>query len=374
MSKNIICVGFCCVDVLVRGMHEIDRSKEHIAADNITIWGGGDAFNEAVVLGQLGNNVKILTGLGTDGAAAMLKSIMRKAKVDYTLSEVQEGGKTSIAVPIVFQDAERCILASGLSASLNFYMNPEKIIDAKVVSLGSLYFPPLSNEKNTLEIVKKAKKNGSIVCADMMWINDGSCTLEKYKEVWSYIDYFFPNEEEAANLTGEKEAKRIATLLALKARGIDNIIIIDLFDNRLEKAEEMGAKYSINSGKGDMTETVMRLTNGQGTTYVFETAGNPVTTNAAAKIVKCGGKIVMVGQVHQPVEYDFFEINSKEVDLLNVFRYANIYPMAIESVNSGLINVEQIVTDKFDWKNAQKAFETALHNKQEALKVVIENR
>lgn len=37
MSNSIICVGFCCVDVLVRGMHKIDRSQEHIPADNITI-------------------------------------------------------------------------------------------------------------------------------------------------------------------------------------------------------------------------------------------------------------------------------------------------------------------------------------------------
>ena len=164
----------------------------------------------------------------------------------------------------------------------------------------------------------------------------------------------------------------LMTLLALKARGIDNIIMMDLFENRLEKAKEMGAKYCINSGKEDMAEAVMRLTGRQGTTYVFETAGNPVTTKAAAKIAKCGGKIVMVGQVHQPVDYDFFEINSKEVDILNVFRYANIYPMALESVNSGRIDVKQIVTDIYSWEEAQKAFDVALHNKQEVLKIVIE--
>ncbi len=80
----------------------------------------------------------------------------------------------------------------------------------------------------------------------------------------------------------------------------------------------------------------------------------------------------MVGQVHQPVDYDFFEINSKEVDILNVFRYANIYPMALESVNSGRIDVKQIVTDIYSWEEAQKAFDVALHNKQEVLKIVIE--
>lgn len=164
----------------------------------------------------------------------------------------------------------------------------------------------------------------------------------------------------------------LMTLLSLKARGIDNIIVMDLFDNRLEQAKSMGAKYTVNSGKEDMVQAVMELTGGVGTKYVFETAGNPVTTNAAAKIAKCGGSIVMVGQVHQPVQYDFFEINSKEVDLLNVFRYANIYPMALESVSSGRIDVKQIVSDRFAWKQSQEAFECALYNKKDAIKVVIE--
>lgn len=220
---DVVCIGFCCVDVCVRGMKEIDRSRELIPADNITIWGGGDAFNEACVLGKLGNSVKLMTGLGTDAAADMLRAIMEKANVDCSLSTITEEGTTSIAVPIVFHDAERGILSSGLSDSLNFYMNPDLLPRAKVVSLGSLYFPPLSDEKNTLEIVKKAKASGSIVCADMMWMDDGSCKLEKYDSVWPYIDYFFPNEQEAASLTGESDPRKMGERFL--ECGVKNVII-----------------------------------------------------------------------------------------------------------------------------------------------------
>ena len=164
----------------------------------------------------------------------------------------------------------------------------------------------------------------------------------------------------------------LVTLMALKSRGIDNIIMMDLFDNRLEMAKELGAKYVVNSGETDMIQAAMDLTDGKGTTFVFETAGAPVTTKAAAKIVKRCGKIVMVGQVHVPVEYDFFEINSKEVDIINVFRYANIYPMALEAVENGRIDVKQIVTKTFKWEQAQEAFECALHNKKDVVKLVIE--
>lgn len=121
-----------------------------------------------------------------------------------------------------------------------------------------------------------------------------------------------------------------------------------------------------------MVQAVLERTDGKGTAYVFETAGNPITTNAAAGIVKRGGKIVMVGQVHQPVTYDFFEVNSKEADIINVFRYANIYPMALEAVKSGRVDVKRIVSKIFLWENTQEAYECALYDKKDAVKVVIE--
>ncbi len=164
----------------------------------------------------------------------------------------------------------------------------------------------------------------------------------------------------------------LMTLVSLKARGIDDITVIDLFDNRLEMAMELGAKRVVNSSQVDMVNTMQQLTDGKGTEYVFETAGNPITANAAAKIVKTGGKVVMVGQIHQLTEYDFFEINMKEVDLINVFRYANIYPIALDVISTGKIDVKKMVTKSLKKEESQQAFEYALYNKQDAVKVVIE--
>ena len=223
MTDSVICIGFCCVDVLVRGLKAINKEQEQMPVDKITLWVGGDAMNEAYVLKHMGNNVRLYTGFGEYSAADFIKGVLDRADIDYSLSEIQKGGDTSIAIPVVYQDAERGILTPGLSDSLNFHMDPEKVKGAKVVSLGSLYFPPLIDEKNTLEIVKAAKESGSIVCADMMWVDDGTCTLEKYKEVWKYIDYFFPNEDEARNLTGKEEPEEMAQILM--DYGVKHVVI-----------------------------------------------------------------------------------------------------------------------------------------------------
>ena len=62
---DAICVGSCCVDVLVYGMPEkLDFNHEVIQTRGNKLWIGGDALNEALVLTRLGRKVKLMCGLG----------------------------------------------------------------------------------------------------------------------------------------------------------------------------------------------------------------------------------------------------------------------------------------------------------------------
>lgn len=212
MEQEVLCIGFCCVDVLIRGLGEIDRSREGIPAEKITMWIGGDAMNEAYVLKHLGNRVKLLTGLADDGAAKFIRAVLDEAGIDYSLSYQMQDSDTTIACPVVFQDAERSIINAGLSDSLRFMIDPTTMPKARVVSLASLFMPPLDKPQQVLEVARQAKANGSIVCADMMW-TEGVSNLETFREVWQYIDYFFPNEDEAAKLTGKDDPEEMAKTL-----------------------------------------------------------------------------------------------------------------------------------------------------------------
>ena len=85
-----------------------------------------------------------------------------------------------------------------------------------------------------------------------------------------------------------------------------------------------------------------------------------------------GGVIVVVGNVHDPVTYDFMEVNGKEVDIMTTFRYRNIYPMAINAIAGGKIDVKKVATNFMKFEDIQEAFEIAYKQKQTALKVVVE--
>ena len=55
-------------------------------------------------------------------------------------------------------------------------------------------------------------------------------------------------------------------MMALKARGVSEVYVVDLMDKRLEKAMELGATGVINGGKEDVVAKIKELT-GEGLTY-----------------------------------------------------------------------------------------------------------
>ena len=138
-------------------------------------------------------------------------------------------------------------------------------------------------------------------------------------------------------------------------------------------AKKVAATHVINSKEQDLMEAITALTDGQGVDVVFETAGNAITTAQTNKVVKRGGTIALVGNTHSKVDFSFSDIGFKENDIVTVFRYRNTYPTAIKlASDASNIDVKQVITDIFPFEQSQQAFERALFNKRDSLKVAIE--
>ena len=164
----------------------------------------------------------------------------------------------------------------------------------------------------------------------------------------------------------------LMTIASLKAMGVSTVIASDLYQNRLENAKKMGAGNTVNAKEEDVKKRVMELTGGRGADLVFETAGNQKTAAQTIDLVRPGGKIVMVGNVHGETPFRFMEANNKEADVISVFRYVNIYPMAISAVASGQINVKDMISKTFPFEKTQEAFECAVNEQDTVMKVLIE--
>ena len=164
----------------------------------------------------------------------------------------------------------------------------------------------------------------------------------------------------------------LVTMMALKAMGVTKVYTVDIMEKRLQKALELGADGVINAGQADAVEEVRKLTDGKGCDLVIETAGTQATTVQAIRMTKKGAAIVLVGysksgEMTLPMSLAL----DKELTFKTVFRYRHIYPMAIDAVAAGKVNLKGIVTDIFSLDEAQKAMDYSVNNKADIVKAVI---
>ncbi len=164
----------------------------------------------------------------------------------------------------------------------------------------------------------------------------------------------------------------LVSLMALKAEGVSRIYVVDIMDKRLDKALELGATKVINPTKTDLKQEIEALTEGRGVDLVIETAGTEITTRQAIEITAKGATIVLVGysksgELTLPISL-FID---KELTFKSVFRYRHIYPMAIDSVASGKINIKDIVTNIFNFDDIQQAMDQSVSDKANIVKSVV---
>ena len=148
----------------------------------------------------------------------------------------------------------------------------------------------------------------------------------------------------------------LVSMMALKARGVSEVYVVDIMEKRLDKAMELGATGVINGAKEDVVAKVKELTGGMGADLVVETAGTQITTVQAIHMAKKGSNIVLVGYSKSgEMTLPMSLVLDKELTFKTVFRYRHIYPLAIDAVASGKVNLKGIVTDIFSLDEAQKA-------------------
>ena len=164
----------------------------------------------------------------------------------------------------------------------------------------------------------------------------------------------------------------LVSMMALKAKGVSRVYVVDIMAKRLEKALELGADGVINGAERDAVEAVLELTDGAGCDLVVETAGTQITTRQAIHMAKKGSTIVLVGysksgEMTLPMSLSL----DKELTFKTIFRYRHVYPMAIDAVAAGRINLKGIVTNIFELDDIQNAMDRSVADKANIVKAVV---
>lgn len=164
----------------------------------------------------------------------------------------------------------------------------------------------------------------------------------------------------------------LVSLLALKAMGVSQVCMVDIVSKRLDKALELGAAAVVNGKDEDVVQKIEEWTKGRGCDLVIETAGSQVTASQAIHIAKKGATVVLVGYSKSGnMDLPMSVALNKEITLQTIFRYRHIYPMAIEAVASGNVDISNLVTHEFAFDDLQNAMDSSVKDKENIVKAVI---
>lgn len=94
-------------------------------------------------------------------------------------------------------------------------------------------------------------------------------------------------------------------IMAGRVAGCSRVIAVDIHESRLDLARELGATDTINTKDVDLTDEIMRLTDGRGADYVVDTTARPELLRKAADALGLRGTLALVGAAAPGTEVTF---------------------------------------------------------------------
>ncbi|MGM0603853.1 MAG: zinc-dependent alcohol dehydrogenase [Bacillota bacterium] len=143
-------------------------------------------------------------------------------------------------------------------------------------------------------------------------------------------------------------------------------IVIDIKEDRLEKAKELGCDYTINSSKENLKRTVGNITDNRGADHVIIAVGNTEVNNQSLEIVRHKGNILFfaAGYPEPEIDVDPNYIHYTEAALVGTYGGDPAdFQRASELINSKKINVKPLLDKKYSVDSAEEAFKRATSGK-----------
>jgi alcohol dehydrogenase len=164
----------------------------------------------------------------------------------------------------------------------------------------------------------------------------------------------------------------MAVLLTAQFYSPSRIIMIDTDPTRLEVSRRFGATDTVDASDGKAVEAVMALTGGRGVDVAIEAVGIPATFDTCQSIIVPGGHIANVGVHGKPVELHLEKLWIKNITLTTGLVCTHSTPMLLQTVASGKVKPEQLVTHRFALDDVIQAYEVFGNAAREkAMKVVL---
>ena len=164
----------------------------------------------------------------------------------------------------------------------------------------------------------------------------------------------------------------LLALQAVRIAGCTRVIAIDLDDDKLAVARELGADEVINPKTTDVAARIAELTDGRGAAVALEAVGASSPIKTAIDSVRKGGTVTLIGNISPKVEIPLQAVVSRQIRLQGSCASNGEFPACLDLLASGAIRVDRIITAKAPLEDGPRWFERLYSHEPNLMKVVLQ--
>ncbi|GAA0609611.1 galactitol-1-phosphate 5-dehydrogenase [Virgibacillus siamensis] len=151
-----------------------------------------------------------------------------------------------------------------------------------------------------------------------------------------------------------------------KIFGAETVFAIDIDDDKLGTAREVGADVVINSSGAPAYDQLMGCTGGKGVDVVVESAGSPVTSAQVFALAKKGGEVVFMGIPYADVNigrFYFEKIVRSELTVLGSWNAISApfpgkeWDATVHHMARGQLDVKSMITHRLNLREGPDVFD-----------------
>ncbi|CAM9249963.1 unnamed protein product, partial [Phaeothamnion confervicola] len=142
----------------------------------------------------------------------------------------------------------------------------------------------------------------------------------------------------------------LVTLMVAIAHGAARVVVTDVAVERLKTAAALGASAGVDVGGLEPAAAAAKIREALGgdADAAIDCCGFEPSVRTALLAARPGGRVCLVGMGHNEMRVPLTAAAAREVDIVGVFRYRNAYPLSIELISSGKIDVGPLITHRYD--------------------------
>ncbi len=150
-----------------------------------------------------------------------------------------------------------------------------------------------------------------------------------------------------------------------------SIVAVDVEEDRLALARELGAHHTVNSRTSDAPEAIRGLTEGRGADAAFEAVGIEATVRAAVLSVRKGGAVTLIGNLAPDVSLPLQAVVTRQLRLQGSCASSGEYPECLELIASGQVDVARFISATAPLEEGARWFERLYRKEPGLMKVIL---